>query len=73
MTFAEQIIERVKVLPEELQAEILDFVEFLGSRAVKRNDERAQWSDFSLSQAVRGMDSESVSYSPDDVREPIDD
>lgn len=71
MTVAERILERVKSLPEPLQAEVLDFVEYLRSkvsRAGSAPDEEA-WSALSLSQAMRGMESEPSPYSIDDLKE----
>jgi hypothetical protein len=59
MTTMELIVERIRKLPEEKQAEVLDFVEFLdlksGSAAA---DEDLEWSLFSLAAAMNGMESE---------------
>ncbi|MBN2314834.1 MAG: DUF2281 domain-containing protein [Sedimentisphaerales bacterium] len=68
MTVTEQIIERVKALPEVVQAEVLDFVEFLEA---KINNNNTPWSSFSLSQAMRGMESESTQYSLKDVKDRL--
>ena len=71
MAVAEQINERVRVLPESIQAEVLDFVEFLSSKDQIARKERTGWSDFSLLQAMRGMESETPLYSIDDVTENL--
>jgi hypothetical protein len=71
MTVAERILQHVRSLPEPLQAEVLDFVEYLHSkvrRARAAPDEEA-WSALSLSQAMRGMESEPSPYSLDDLKE----
>ena len=71
MTLAEAIIEHVKALPQVLQAEVLDFVEYLQSKAHagNRDEEKTDWSALSLSQAMRGMEGESSPYSTDDLKE----
>jgi hypothetical protein len=69
MTVTEQIIERVKALPEVVQAEVLDFVEFLEAKVDSNNT--VAWSSFSLSQAMRGMESESTQYSLNDVKDSL--
>ena len=69
MTVTEQIIERVKALPEAVQAEVLDFVEFLEAKTDTSSN--FTWSRFSLSQAMRGMESESTLYSLDDVKDSL--
>ena len=71
MTVIEQIIERVKALPEAVQAEILDFVEFLEAKTDTKENNSFNWSGFSLSQAMRGMESESSPYSLDDVKDNL--
>lgn len=67
MTVTEQIIKHVKTLPEAVQAEVLDFVEYLEAKTEMAKSERTEWSDLSLSQAMRGMESESSPYSLDDM------
>lgn len=36
MTVAEKILQRIQGLPESLQAEVLDFVEYLASKVKKK-------------------------------------
>ena len=67
MSILEKIARDLKVLPESAQFEVLDFVEFLASRAVARED--ADWSAFSLSEAMRGLEDEPSPYSEQDLKE----
>ena len=71
MTVTEEIIKHVKTLPDAVQAEILDYVEYLESKTKKAKDEKSKWSDFSLSRAMRGIESEISLYSLDDVKEKL--
>jgi len=71
MTVVEKITQHLKNMPEPVQAEVLNFVEYLDSKiAMSRciQDETA-WSTFSLSQAMRGMENEQTPYSLKDLRE----
>lgn len=60
MVLAEKIQQRVERLPAALQAEVLDFVDYLLTKiereAVLR--EGRAWSDYSLSVAMREMEDE---------------
>jgi len=67
MSVAERIAEDLQTLPESAQAEVLDFVEFLKTRT--RTAEDAEWSAFSLAQAMRGMEDEPSPYSESDLKE----
>jgi len=67
MSLAEKIIQTVKLLPESKQTEILDFVECLRSRTEK--EEEKEWTDFSLSSAMRGIENEKAHYSMNDLKE----
>ena len=71
MTITEQIIKHVKTLPEAVQVEVLDFVGYLQSKREKMNNESVEWSEFSLSQAMQGIESEPSPYSFDDIQEKI--
>ena len=71
MSTVEETVELMKRLPDKLQAEVRDFVEFLaargGGRAVERDKD---WMNLSLSSAMRGMENEeSPTYSPSDLTE----
>ena len=67
----ERIIQHVKALPESIQAEVLDFIEYLEAKVEigKKSRDDAEWSALSLSQAMRGLESESSPYSTDDLKE----
>jgi hypothetical protein len=70
MTLAETIFDEVQEMPGHQQAQVLDFLEYLKSKDAKENKESEQreWSDFSLAQAVRGMEDEPELYSLEDIR-----
>jgi len=72
MIVAERIHQYVQKLPEPLQAEVLDFVEYLllkVERETAQQDELA-WSNLSLSLAMRGMEDEDTpSYTIADMKE----
>ncbi len=67
MSIAEAIIKDVQALSESKQAEVLDFVQYLRSKAEKQ--EIKDWADLSSSSAMRGMEDEQVSYSINDIME----
>ena len=67
MTIAESIMRHVEPLPKSVQAEILDFVGYLESK--KQEKTQSNWSSFSLSQAMRGMESEDALYKTSDLNE----
>ena len=64
MSLEDKIIQQVHDLPENKKAEVLDFVEYL-----KTKSEEKDWSDLSLSSAMRGMVNEDTPYSLDDLKE----
>jgi hypothetical protein len=64
MSLEDKIIQQVHDLPENKKAEVLDFVEYL-----KTKSEEKDWSDLSLSSAMRGMENEDTPYSLDDLKE----
>ena len=77
MIVADKIYQRVGVLPESLQSEVLDFVEFLlqkvrtneGTNEIENIDDLA-WSKVSLEMAMRGMEDEDEPlYSLQDLTE----
>ena len=71
MILAEEIVERVQRLPEPLQAEVLDFVEFLLAKtsAETGKEENRRWMGFSLKSAFRGMEDEPELYADKDLKE----
>ena len=64
MSLEDKIIQQIHDLPENKKAEVLDFVEYL-----KTKSEEKDWSDLSLSSAMRGMENEVTPYSLDDLKE----
>jgi hypothetical protein len=67
MSLADKIIKNVKTLPESKQIEILDFIEYL--RVKTERQANIEWTDFSLSSAMRGMEDEQAPYSLNDLKE----
>lgn len=71
MQITEKIYKNVQKLPEMFQAEVLDFVEYLLVKAERESmrKEELNWSEISLSSAMRGMEDEDIpSYSKDDLK-----
>ncbi len=69
MTVAEAVMQHVEALPESVQAEILDFVEFIELKRGRTQSEDSQWSSLSISQAMRGMEEEETPYTLVDLKE----
>jgi hypothetical protein len=71
MTTMQAIIQHLKSLPDSVQGEVLDFIEFLESRRKKSigREEDISWSAFSLASAMRGMEDEETPYTLADVKE----
>ena len=67
MSLAEKIMEKVKLLPEDKQSEILDFIYFLSKKM--NEEERKEWSQFSLETAMRGLETEETLYTTEDIKE----
>ena len=55
MQTADRIHRQVQSLPEPVQREVLDFVEFLAHRL---RQEEMRWADLSMRAALRGMEDE---------------
>ena len=76
MGYAE-LISKLEALPSEKQAEVFEFVEFLSARcgtSTEKPTAHAEWADaefseLSMSQAMRGMEQETVTYTREDLRE----
>ncbi len=73
MTTSEAILARLKALPDPVQKEVLDFVEFLESRQAGRDVSDEEWNRFSLASAMRGMEEEESPYTRDDLKESFHD
>ena len=67
MSLADKITKNVKALPESKQIEILNFIEYL--RVKTERQANIEWTDFSLSSAMRGMEDEQAPYSLNDLKE----
>ncbi len=67
MKVAEIILQHIERLPEPLQEEVLDFVEYLEH---KQFEGQRDWSVLSLGSAMQGMENEDVPpYSLNDLKE----
>ena len=67
MKTSDAINKKVHELPEPLQREVLDFVEYLASKPVKKDSD---WSSFSLTSALRGLENETwPEYGEEDIKE----
>lgn len=67
MAIADRIQQCVQKLPTAFQAEVLDFAEYLLAKTLRR--EEGDWSDLSLTFAMRGMeDEETPIYTPADLK-----
>lgn len=71
MVITERIQQHIQKLPVSFQAEVLDFVEYLVTKADRetlRQEER-DWSSLSLAFAMRGMeDEETPTYTSSDLK-----
>ncbi|MDP2822322.1 MAG: hypothetical protein Q8O52_06545 [Sulfuritalea sp.] len=76
MGYAE-LIERLQALPQDKQAEVFDFVEFLSLRrdvAGRARLAQGEWTDaefarMAMTQALRGIEDDPVAYTSADLRE----
>ena len=66
MTLDEKIQRYAQKLPVSFQKELLDFVEYLITKAEQQ--EKQEWSSLSLSSAMRGMEDEPGLYSVSDIK-----
>ena len=70
MVVAERVRQYIQKLPPSLQAEVLDFVEYLLTKADRealRREDKA-WSGLSLAFAMRGMEGEAApTYTTSDL------
>lgn len=73
MAVTDRIHQHVQRLPERMQAEVLDFVEYLLAKAEReagQQEERA-WRVGSVVSALRGMEEEEPEYTEADLAEPF--
>lgn len=67
MTITERIHEKLRGLPEPVQREVLDFVEYLAQKLRKEDQE---WSQLSITAALRGLEEETwPQYNERDLKE----
>ena len=73
MTTAQAIAQHVAELPDAEQREVLNFVEFLESKAKPGvlRERGGVWSAFSLAAAMRGMEDEPAPYTVADLKESL--
>ena len=77
MGYAE-LIEKLQTLPDEKQAEVFDFVEFLSARfgahqpAAQSEWTDAEFAELAMRQALRGMEDDPVAYTRDDFKEDVE-
>jgi hypothetical protein len=71
MSVLELITQKVSSLPDEKQAEVLDFVEFLLQKAELEPEQEIKiWNQFSLSQAMKGLENDGMhEYDLSDIKE----
>jgi hypothetical protein len=67
MNLSEKILKSVASLPISKQLEVLDFVEYIKIKTEK--EESSNWSSFSITPAMRGMENEESNYSVTDLKE----
>ncbi|MGH7255380.1 MAG: DUF2281 domain-containing protein [Nitrospirales bacterium] len=67
MTISERIHEKLSSLPEPLQQEVLDFIEYL-TQKLRKEDE--QWTELSVAAALRGLEGDTwPEYNEGDLKE----
>ncbi len=66
MMLDEMIYRYAQKLPYSLKKEVLDFVQYLLMKAEQQEEQ--DWSWFSLSSAMRGMEEEPVLYTVEDIK-----
>ena len=72
MIVSEKITKRIASLPVSVQTEILDYVEFVARKSKIREvqSENSSWSEFSLNQAMKGLENEDFpEYNEADLKE----
>ena len=68
MVVSEVVNSKMQSLPVAAQNEVLYFVEFLSQKYEQQESEDKQWSEFSLNQAMKGLEDETP-YSEEDLQE----
>ena len=68
MVVTEILNSKLQTLPISAQTEVLHFVEFLAQKFEQEESEDKQWSEFSLAQAMKGLEDETA-YTEADLQE----
>lgn len=69
MLVSEKIQKYTEKLPEHLQIEILDFVEYLLNKWKQEAGEDAEWTNLSIQMMMRGMEDEPTpEYTRNDLK-----
>jgi hypothetical protein len=68
MIVTEEVNSKLRTLPVSAQTEVLHFVEFLAYKVEQETSEDKQWSEFSLAQAMKGLEDE-TDYTEEDLQE----
>ena len=69
MLVSEKIRTYAERLPERLQIEALDFIEYLLSRWKQETEDDTDWNELSLNMMMQGMENESMpEYTSDDLK-----
>lgn len=70
MLVSEKIQKYTEKLPERLQIEVLDFVEYLLNKWKQERDEDNEWTNLSMQMMMRGMEDEPTpEYTQADLKE----
>ena len=68
MIVTDVLSSKMKNLPVAAQTEVLHFVEFFSQKYEQQESEDNQWSEFSINQAMKGLENETP-YSEEDLQE----
>jgi Protein of unknown function (DUF2281) len=77
MGYAELIHQRLQTMPQDKQAEVYDFVEFIATRSqasTAPTKPHEEWTDqefsrLAMTQAMRGLENDPVEYQLADIKE----
>jgi formylmethanofuran dehydrogenase subunit B len=67
MSIENKIIQHIYEFPEHEKVEVLDFIDYLKTKGERKT--MKEWTDVSISSAMRGMETEVTLYSLDDLKE----
>jgi hypothetical protein len=70
MQVSEKIQKYAEKLPEQMQSEVLDFVEYLLNKWKQEKEENDEWTTLSMQMMMRGMEDEPTpEYTRADLKE----